>query len=108
MRVISLGWGVQSFTLAAMAALGDLPPVDAALHADTLNERADTYVFARKWTPWLREHGINVVTVTNPVGDIFEVLETPDKTYVPAYTVLNGKQGQLNRSVRNVENCTYA
>ena len=32
MRVISLGWGVQSFTLAAMAALGDIPPVDAAIH----------------------------------------------------------------------------
>jgi hypothetical protein len=31
---ISLGWGVQSFTLAAMVALGELPPVDVAIHAD--------------------------------------------------------------------------
>ena len=27
LRIISLGWGVQSWTLAAMAALGEIPPV---------------------------------------------------------------------------------
>ena len=31
MKVISLGWGVQSFTLAAMVALGELEPVDYAI-----------------------------------------------------------------------------
>ena len=25
---LSLGWGVQSFTIAAMAALGKIPPID--------------------------------------------------------------------------------
>lgn len=63
MRVISLGWGVQSFALAAMSALGVLPKVDAAIHADTTHERAETYQFARKWTPWLEERGVRVVTV---------------------------------------------
>lgn len=63
MRVISLGWGVQSFTLAAMTALGELPPVDAAIHADTEHEHAATYEFARAWTPWLEDHGVRVVTV---------------------------------------------
>ena len=29
LRIISLGWGVQSFTLAAMAAVGEIPPDDA-------------------------------------------------------------------------------
>ena len=38
MRVISLGWGVQSFTLAAMVALGELEPIDAAIHADTTHD----------------------------------------------------------------------
>ena len=33
MKIISLGWGVQSFTLAAMVALGELEPVDFAIHA---------------------------------------------------------------------------
>lgn len=64
MRIISLGWGVQSFTLAAMSALDDLPRVDAAIHADTTHERADTYTFAQKWAPWLEERGVHVVTVS--------------------------------------------
>ena len=65
MKVISLGWGVQSWVLAAMAALGALPPVDAAIHSDTTWEREATYQFAEKWTPWLEEHGVRVVTVND-------------------------------------------
>lgn len=44
MRIISLGWGCQSFALCCMSALGVLPPVDAAVFADTGHERAETYV----------------------------------------------------------------
>ena len=66
MKVINLGWGIQSFTLAAMVALGELEPVDAAIHADTTHERSATYDFARCWTPWLQERGVNVVTVGDP------------------------------------------
>ncbi len=50
MNIISLGWGVQSFTLAAMSALGDLPRIDAAVHADTTHESILTYEFASRWT----------------------------------------------------------
>lgn len=42
-RAISLGWGWQSYCLAVMAALGDIEPVDAAIHADTTHERSATY-----------------------------------------------------------------
>lgn len=63
MKIISLGWGVQSFALAAMSALGALPKVDAAVHADTGHERAETYALAEKWTPWLEERGVRIVTV---------------------------------------------
>lgn len=63
MRVISLGWGVQSWALCAMSALGVLPPVDVAIHADTTHERSETYAFAEKWTPWLEARGVRVVTV---------------------------------------------
>lgn len=45
---ISLGWGVQSWTLAAMSALNELPRVDAAIHADTTHERGATYLFAEQ------------------------------------------------------------
>ncbi|MCK4626640.1 MAG: hypothetical protein KAV00_15080 [Phycisphaerae bacterium] len=63
MIVLSLGWGVQSWALAAMSALGEIPLFDAAVHSDTGFERADTYAFAARWTPWLQEHGIPVHTV---------------------------------------------
>jgi len=63
MKILSLGWGIQSFTLAAMAALGDIEPIDYAVHADTTHERTDTYTFAEKYTPWLEERGVKVVTV---------------------------------------------
>jgi 3'-phosphoadenosine 5'-phosphosulfate sulfotransferase (PAPS reductase)/FAD synthetase len=65
MRIISLGWGCQSFTLAAMIALGELEPVDYAIYANTTHEFSGTYEFAKKWTPWLEEHGVRVVTVIN-------------------------------------------
>jgi hypothetical protein len=63
--VLSLGWGVQSFTLAAMAALNELPLPDYAIHADTTWEREQTYRFAHQMTPWLAARGVNVVTVTD-------------------------------------------
>lgn len=63
MNVISLGWGVQSFTLAAMSALGELEPA-IAIHSDTRREREETYAFAAKWTPWLETRGVQVITVT--------------------------------------------
>ena len=63
MITISLGWGVQSFGLAAMSALGVLPPIDMAIHADTTHERGRTYEFAKRWTPWLEARGVQVVTV---------------------------------------------
>jgi hypothetical protein len=69
MKSLSLGWGIQSFTLAAMVALGDLEPVDVAIHADTTHEASGTYSFAARWTPWLEERGVRVVTVTTGVHD---------------------------------------
>jgi hypothetical protein len=43
LRVLSLGAGVQSTTLALMAARGDIPPPDYAIFADTGWEPAATY-----------------------------------------------------------------
>lgn len=63
MKIISLGWGVQSFTLAAMVALGELEPIDAAIHSDTTHDSVLTYKFAEKWTAWLEEYGVKVITV---------------------------------------------
>ncbi len=98
LRVISLGWGVQSFTLAAMAALGELEPVDYAIHADTTHEMEGTYAHAAKWTPWLEERGVRVVTVQGTRTEV--VREDWSKAaLIPALTinVASGKRGQVLR-----------
>jgi len=94
MKAISLGWGVQSFTLAAMSALGELEPVDVAIHADTTHESKLTYEFAARWTPWLEEHGVRVVTVSDPEQS---ATVTSFKTDIPAFTVDNSDNGGMLR-----------
>ena len=86
MKVLSLGWGVQSFTLAAMAALGELERPALAIHADTLHEASATYEFARNYTPWLEARGIRVVTVKNPTGGIWPILQKTGQAHIPAFT----------------------
>ncbi len=99
-RVISLGWGVQSFALAAMSAMKVLPPVKAAIHADTRFERSDTYIFAKKWTPWLEKRGVKVVTVRQDRHKT-PVVDDWGGVFIPAYTIGEGVRGQLRRQ------CTY-
>lgn len=85
MKVISLGWGVQSWTLAAMVALGELEPVDVTLHSDTTWERQATYEFARRWTPWLEERGVRVVTVRDDHATKATVDSQNDNVFIPAF-----------------------
>ena len=95
---LSLGWGVQSFTLAAMYTLGDLPPIDLAIHADTGHEAHGTYDHARKWTPWLEERGLPVVTVQPPNNSVLRS-DWSDSVMVPAFTTSreDGSRGQIRR-----------
>jgi hypothetical protein len=98
MKVLSLGWGVQSFTLAAMVALGELEPIDYAIHADTTHESQLTYAFARKWTPWLEERGVKVVTVREERATQ-ELGKDSIQTHLPVYTMSDkGVEGQALRS----------
>ena len=98
MRVISLGWGVQSFGLAAMSALGVLPPVDAAVHADTGHERRETYEFAARWTPWLEERGVRVVTVRCPDNNVIRPWGNRGGIMIPAHLSWpDGKPSGLSR-----------
>lgn len=96
MKVLSLGWGVQSFTLAAMVAMGELEQIDYAIHADTTHESRLTYEFAQHWTPWLEERGVRVVTVRPKQSDIFYNKEIgwPD---APVYTISPKGNGQIQR-----------
>ena len=99
LKVISLGWGVQSWTLAAMAALGELEPVDYAIHADTGHEMTATYAHAKKWTPWLEEHGVKVVTVHGSRTEVVrEDWGVRGAVLIPAITTSpEGKHGQIRR-----------
>jgi len=83
--VLSLGWGVQSFTMAAMSALGELPPVEAAIHADTTHESKLTYEFAARWTGWLVENRMRAETVRNAKNEI-NTTRQGGKIFIPSYT----------------------
>jgi len=101
-RVISLGWGIQSFGLAAMSALGILPKVEAAVHADTTHERSETYAFAERWTPWLEEHGIKVVTVQSERSGVIQNW-TATGLMIPAFT--RYEDGEISGMLRR--QCTH-
>jgi hypothetical protein len=48
-RILSLGAGVQSSTIALMSAAGELPALDGAIFADTQGEPEEVY----RWLDWL-------------------------------------------------------
>ena len=100
LRYLSLGWGVQSWTIAAMVALGELPPIDIAVHADTGHEAQGTYEHARLWTPWLEERGVKVATVHPDNIDITRFWATGQPSVlVPAFStrLKDGDHGQVKR-----------
>lgn len=100
MKVISLGWGTQSFTLAAMSALGELEKVDVVIHADTTHEASWTYSIAEKYTKWLEERGVKVVTV-KPSTKKLGAFDQYNGVFIPAYTTDGLSKGQLRRQCTN-------
>lgn len=98
LKVLSLGWGVQSFTLAAMSALGDLPKLDVIIHADTTWEGTETYRFEERWQPWLEQNGLLVVGLSSLSAR--EVQRKGSTIHTPAFFYNDGKArvGQLNRA----------
>ena len=96
---LSLGWGVQSFTLAAMMALDELDRVDFLVHSDTTHEASGTYAFAEQWTPWLGEHGLTVVTVRPENADITRLDWGRGSVMIPAFSQdkQDASHGQVKR-----------
>lgn len=98
MIAISDGEGIQSNTLKAMVAFGDLPRVDVAIHSDTTHERSQTYAYRAKWLPYWEDHDIRCVTVSPK-----RTLEIEEKTVksviIPAFTTNTAKYkaGMLRR-----------
>ena len=98
MRVISLGWGVQSFTLAAMAALGEIEPVDYAVFADTRHESVLTYGFAIRNMGWLKQNGVNFQMVRPLRSQVVIYRENGiGEVYIPAFTESDSASGGMLR-----------
>ena len=101
-RVLSLGAGVQSSTLALMSACGEVPMLDAAIFADTQAEPPSVY----RWLDYLEQQlpfPIHRVTAGDLVADVLKPRITKDgrrycRTNLPFYTVDNntGERGMVN------------
>ena len=92
-----MGWGKQTFAMAAMMALGEMPHVDFIVFADTGHEGIGTYEFIRQWTPWLEEHGLSLVTVSAESTDVVRE-DWAGSVLIPAFTLdIKGHLGQVRR-----------
>ena len=104
--VLSLGAGVQSSTLALIAAAGefDLPAPDAAIFADTQDEPADVY----RWLDWLEPrltYPLHRVTAGSLSADALavHVNQKTGRTYyanrIPAFVRSPGRSeaGKISR-----------
>ena len=99
LTILSMGWGRQTWTMAAMMALGELPRVDVIVHADTSYEHQATYEFRRQWEPWLTAHGLPVVSVQGKRVDVVREDWGTGAVMIPAFAVNahTGSQGQVRR-----------
>ncbi len=98
LTILSMGWGVQTWTLAAMMALGEHHRADYIVFADTNHEHQATYDFIQEWSPWLSEHGLSLVEVKGRRTEA--VVESwSNSVMMPAFTIdsATGKRGQVRR-----------
>lgn len=106
-HILSLGAGVQSSTLALMAARGevpDYPKLDGAIFADTQDEPASVY----KWLDWLEAeiarspfpYPVHRVTAGRLSGEALELFKSRDgrtisRTNIPFFTDDDGVAGKI-------------
>jgi hypothetical protein len=99
MRILSLGAGVQSTTLALMVATGELPPIDGAIFADTQWEPEEVYQHLAWLTPQL-PFPVHIVTAGDIVAGIRNRRNTTGGRYaaIPWFTVNpDGSKGMGRR-----------
>lgn len=99
--VQSMGMGVQSVTISAMACLGDLPMPDLAVFADPGWESKATYSYGKFFTEWAKKRGLDIVTVSK--GNIRADAVSSQRAFasLPFYTLLDGVPGMLRRQCTN-------
>lgn len=98
LTVLSLGAGVQSSTLALMAAAGEITPMpDCAIFADTGSEPAKVY----EWLDWLESRlpfPVYRITAGNLGGDILATIAHGSRSArAPFFTNTDGKEGMFPR-----------
>ena len=102
MVVLSLGAGVQSSTMAIMAAKGDLPPVDVAIFADTGNEPKAVYTYLNYLSNIL-PFPIFKVRKGNIKDDMLNAKGKTNFVVAPFFTQnkITGKKGMVMRQCTN-------
>lgn len=100
LRVLSLGAGVQSSTLALMIEKGEIPMVDAAIFADVKGEPSAVYKWLNYLKKEIKSYPIYVVTWRDLKQDILDASRGEYKAFTaPFYTknIETGKKGMLRR-----------
>jgi hypothetical protein len=98
LRVLSLGAGVQSTTVALMIEAGEIPMVDCAIFADTMQEPSSVYTHLE----WLKKQ-LSFPVYTTSIGDlkkdIINAVSGNKFLSIPLFTVnkQTGKKGLLRR-----------
>ena len=102
LTVISLGAGVQSSTMAIMAAKGDLPHVDVAIFADTGNEPKAVYTYLNYLSNIL-PFPIFKVRKGNIKDDMLNAKGKSNFVVAPFFTQnkITGKKGMVMRQCTN-------
>ena len=103
LRVLSLGAGVQSSTLALMIEKGEIPMVDCAIFADVKGEPQEVY----KWLDWLEtqlSYPVYRVTWRDLKQDILDASEGTYKAFTAPFFSKNKETGKKRMLMRQCTN----
>ena len=102
LTVISLGAGVQSSTMAIMAAKGDFPSVDCAIFADTGNEPKMVYKYLELLKKIL-PYPVHIVSKGDIMKDMLNAKDNTNFVVAPYFTQnkITGKKGMVMRQCTN-------
>ena len=102
LTVISLGAGVQSSTMAIMAAKGDLPMPQAAIFADTKNEPAAVNKYL-KYLKSILPYPVYIVSKGDIMQDMLDAKGKSNFVVAPYFTQnkTTGKKGMVMRQCTN-------
>jgi len=102
LTVISLGAGVQSSTMAIMAAKGDFPPVDCAIFADTGNEPKMVYKYLELLKKIL-PYPVHIISKGDIMKDMLNAKDNTNFVVAPYFTQnkITGKKGMVMRQCTN-------